>query len=241
MASETAVLMRAAPYRRIMEAIRAEIVAGRLRPGDRIPSENELTERFGVSRMTANRAVRELASEGLVTRLAGSGSFVALKPLDLSLLRVPDIAEEIASGGGTYGARLIDSGRVAAGAELAQALELAEGAPVFHTLIVHQAGAEPVQLEDRFVNPAFAPEFLLQDFSQRPPHAYLTAISPPEEVEQTVEAVSADQRQARLLAVPAGHTCLKVTRRTWSVGVVATMARLVAPGERWRLNVRFKV
>jgi GntR family transcriptional regulator, histidine utilization repressor len=67
------------------------------------------------------------------------------------------------------------------------------------------------------------------------------AIARPEQAEQIVEAVPADAATARLLAVARGHSCLKVTRRTWCASRVASMARLTAPGERWRLSVRFAV
>jgi GntR family histidine utilization transcriptional repressor len=232
--------MPAAAYTRIVDWLRGEIAAGRLAPGERIPSENELVASFGVSRMTANRAVRELTQEGLVTRTAGSGSFVAQRRLELSLLRVPDIAEEIRAESGRYSARLIERHAVKASGEIAAALELEPGAEVFHTLIVHEAASQPLQLEDRYVNPAFAPDYLEQDFSRRSPNAYLTEIARADEAEQTVESVPADIRTARLLDLPRGHACLKVTRRTWCEGTVVTLARVVAPGERWRLNVRFK-
>lgn len=233
--------MPAATYIRIVEALRAEIAAGRLKPGDRIPSENELVAAFGVSRMTANRAVRELALEGLVTRAAGSGSFVARRRLELSLLRVPDIVEQIRAESGAYAAKVVERQAVPAVAEVAAALEMATGETVLHTLIVHLSAGQPIQLEDRYVNPAFAPDYLAQDFGARSPNAYLTAIARPEEAEQTVEAVAADARMARLLDVPRGHACLNVTRRTWCGGKVATLARVSSPGERWRLSVRFKV
>jgi GntR family histidine utilization transcriptional repressor len=233
--------MAAKAYRVIIEALRAEIASGRLKPGDRIPSENELVAAFGVSRMTANRAVRELAQAGLVTRTVGSGSFVAEPRLELSLLRVPDIVAEIRQAGGLYAASVIVRARASASPELARALEKPAGADILHTLIVHRSDGRPIQLEDRHVDPDFAPDYLDQDFETRSPNAYLTAIARPEQAEQIVEAAPADARTAQLLEIAKGHCCLKVTRRTWCGGRVATMATLTAPGERWRLNVRFNV
>lgn len=233
--------MAAKAYTRIVDALRAEIASGRLKPGDRIPSENELVAAFGVSRMTANRAVRELVHAGLVTRMAGSGSFVAEPRLELSLLRVPDIVAEIRQASGRYSASVATRDRMAATAELAAAFGKAVGAELLHTLIVHRSDGRAIQIEERFVDPDFAPDYLAQAFDERSPNAYLTAIARPEEAEQIVEAVPADATVARLLDVPRGHCCLKVTRRTWCRGRVVTMAWLTAPGERWRLSVRFIV
>jgi GntR family transcriptional regulator, histidine utilization repressor len=229
-----------APYKLIMEAIRADIAAGRLNPGDRIPSENELVAAHGVSRMTANRAVRELQFEGLVRRAAGSGSYVAKQRLELSLLRVPDIAEEIRAGGGHYASRVVDKRAGPAPDDVAAALELPRGALAFRTVIIHLSAGQPVQLEDRYVNPDFAPTYLDQDFEEMSPNAYLTAVARIDEAEQTVEAVPADARTARLLDVPRGASCLRLTRRTWARGMVATTATLLSPGDRWRLSVRFR-
>ncbi|HET9656238.1 MAG TPA: GntR family transcriptional regulator [Kineosporiaceae bacterium] len=63
-------------YQRIAAEIRADIAAGRHRPGERIPSETELMERFGVTRPTVRGAVQVLQVEGLVESFHGRGSFV---------------------------------------------------------------------------------------------------------------------------------------------------------------------
>ena len=64
-------------YEQVKAWIRGHIAGGQWRPGDPVPSEAALMETFGVSRMTVNRALRELAAEGLVDRVQGSGTTVA--------------------------------------------------------------------------------------------------------------------------------------------------------------------
>jgi GntR family histidine utilization transcriptional repressor len=223
-----------------MEAIRTEIAQGRLPPGARVPSEHELVRRFGVARMTANRALKELAAEGLIVRTAGSGTYVADRKLEHSALVVPDIAQEIRASGRAYRGDVLAAEERAAPEPVARALELDPGAPVFHTRILHRADGIPVQLEERWVNPAYAPEFLAQDFTARTPNAYLTAIGRVEEAEETIEAVAADRAEARLLEVAPGTPCLLLTRRTFARGLWATTARLLGPGRRWRLTARFR-
>ena len=227
-------------YRRIMEAIRSEIAEGRLKPGARVPSEHELVRRFGVARMTANRALKELAAEGLIVRTAGSGTFVADRKLEHSALVVPDIAQEIRASGRAYRGEVLVAERARAPDAVAQALALEPGGEAFHTRILHRADGVPIQLEDRWVNPTYAPAFLEQDFTARTPNAYLTAIGRVEEAEEVIEAVGADRAAARLLEVAPGAPCLLVTRRTFARGVWATTARLLGPGRRWRLTARFR-
>jgi GntR family transcriptional regulator, arabinose operon transcriptional repressor len=80
-----AVTLRAVSYARpatskhheVFETLLREIQDGRWKEGDRLPSEALLTERFGLSRITVGRALRDLASAGIITRRAGSGSFVS--------------------------------------------------------------------------------------------------------------------------------------------------------------------
>ena len=232
--------MPAPAYRRIMQAIRDDIARGALAPGARVPSEHQLVERFAVSRMTANRALRDLAQEGLIIRTAGSGSFVAEQRLEISLLVVPDIAAEITASGRAYSARVIEALAISAPKKMADALGLESGARVFRSLIVHSADQQPMQVEDRLVNPAFAPHYLAQDFTRSTPNSYLTAIGRIEEVEQTIEAVAADTRLAGLLGIPRHSPCLTVTRRTWSHGMTATRVTLTSPGQSWRLTARFR-
>lgn len=227
-------------YERIKQAIRVDIAEGRLVPGARVPSEHELMRRFGCSRMTAHRALRELAAEGLVVRAVGSGSYVAERRLELSALLVPDIAQEIRSSGRSYRGEVVACARAPAPAEIACALELPPHTEAFHLLMVHWADAVPLQLEDRWVNPAFAPDFLAQDFKTRTPNAYLTAVAPVDEAEETIEAIAADRELARLLGIRTGEPCLVLTRRTFARGMWATTARLVGAGKRWRLFARFR-
>ncbi|MCX5398495.1 GntR family transcriptional regulator [Streptomyces sp. NBC_00102] len=70
-----------APYMTVLDALTAEIKTGKLKPGEKIPSDSELVARFGVARMTARRAVGVLRERGLVRTEWGRGSFVA-EPAD---------------------------------------------------------------------------------------------------------------------------------------------------------------
>jgi GntR family transcriptional regulator len=69
------------PYRQIAAALRQAIQLGQLTPGDRLPSETELVEHFGVARMTARQAIQELKTEGLVMSEHGRGVFVRAAPV----------------------------------------------------------------------------------------------------------------------------------------------------------------
>src|SRR5438093_12590065 len=83
-------------YQKVFDALQRDIRSGRLKAGDRLPSEAELERLFGTSRITVGRAVRDLQLAGLVERRAGSGSYVKARGLSEALsfgLLIPDLGE----------------------------------------------------------------------------------------------------------------------------------------------------
>jgi GntR family transcriptional regulator, histidine utilization repressor len=228
-----------APYLRVKQWLKAQLAAGRWPPGALMPSEAELVAQFGVSRMTVNRALRELQGEGLVERVQGVGTFAAQLARVSSTLTIRDLHEEIEARGHRHHAEVHVTREERAPAALAQQLGLAPGAPVFHTLIVHHDNGVPLQCEDRYVNPARAPGYLGVDFTRTTPTHYLLEVAPLWEAQYTIEASAPTEQEARLLDIGRGEPCLVVVRRTVSRGVPITIARLVHPGSRYQLEGRF--
>ncbi len=229
----------AAPYLRVKQFLRSQLAQGRWRPGALMPSESELVARFGVSRMTVNRALRELQSAGLIERVQGVGTFAAHSYRISSTLTIRDLHEEIVARGHQHQARVSLKRRERAAPALAQQLGLAPGAAVFHTLIVHHDNGVPLQCEDRYVNPAAAPDYLEVDFTHITPTHYLLEVAPLWEGSYTIEASVPTAQEARLLGIERGEPCLVIVRRTVSRAVPVTIARLVHPGSRYQLEGRF--
>jgi GntR family transcriptional regulator, histidine utilization repressor len=223
-------------YQQLKEMIIRRISSGELRPLGRVPSENELVESMQVSRMTANRALRELTSEGYVDRVAGRGTFVADFRARSHVLEVHNIADEIARRGHRHRSEVLRQSRQRARGEVARALHVAQGCPVFHLLLVHHENGVPVQVEDRHVLAEFAPDCLAQDFSAVTPSAYLSGIAPLAEAEQVVRAKKPNNAIRQYLHMDADEPCLVVMRRTWSHGRPVTFARLHHPGSRYELT-----
>lgn len=223
-------------YEAVKQFVRSRIESGEWPAHHRIPSENEIVAELGVSRMTANRALRELASEGAITRVQGVGSFVAAHKGSTALLEVRNIAEEISARGHLHASRINLLEEEPASSEVADALGLATGARVFHSIIVHLEDDVPIQIEDRFVNPSVCPNYLRQDFGSTTPNAYLTLVAPITRTEQIVEAVLPKPWECKLLSIGRNEPCLMIRRRTWSETANVTVARLLYPGTRYRLE-----
>ena len=223
-------------YRQLKELIIRRISTGELKSRDRVPSEHELVDSAGVSRMTANRALRELTDEGYVERVAGVGTFVADLKAASHVLEVRNIADEVERRGNKWSAKVLRSGETPADDKAADALHVTVNTPLLHVRMVHFEDGVPIQQEVRYVVPDFAPGFLDQDFTVTTPSAYLSLISPLQEAEHVVRATMPDTAVGEILNMSDGEPCLVVTRRTWAHGRPVTFARLCHPGSRFELS-----
>jgi GntR family histidine utilization transcriptional repressor len=225
----------AARYLQVKDFILERIAGGTLRAGERVPSENELTRTLTVSRMTANRALRELAADGVLVRVAGVGTFVAEQRVHAHPLEVRNIADEIRARGHEYRVKVVALDSLSASRELAERCGVKPGAPLDYSLLTHFEDAAPLQVEERYVNPQVAPGYLRNDFSRTTPHEFLIRVAPLQRAEHIVRALVPERRIRRLLRLEAGEACLLIMRRTFSHGRIASVADLYHPGSRYEL------
>lgn len=226
-------------YQQVKEFILSRIDSGELQAEMKIESENRLVELLSVSRMTVNRALRELTSEGKLTRIQGAGTFVATQKPQSALLEVQSIAREIRSRGGIYSCDIKLLAEEKAKPSLALAMGLQPYGPVYHSIIVHMDTGTAIQLADRYVNPVIAPDYLAQDFSKISPNEYLLSLFPISEVEHVVEAVIADGWIRDLLQINEAEPCLVLHRTTWVKNGIATKSSFFYPGSRYTIGGRF--
>jgi len=227
-------------YRKAKSFVLEKIRSKQWNPGDMIPSENQLVIELGMSRMTVNRALRELTDEGQLTRISGVGTFIAEVKPQSNLLMISNIADEILARGHSYSFRIVQMGRESAPLNVAASLELPTGSSVFRIICVHFEDELPVQFEDRYVNPALVPEFLSQTFDNAlQPAQYLLDNIPADEMEHIVDATMPTTAEANALSIDPTDPCLVLIRRTWSKNVPVTFVRLLHPSSRYRLGSRF--
>lgn len=226
-------------YEKVKRHIMAGIEAGNFTAGDKLPSENELVRELGVSRMTVNRALRELTEEGHILRRAGMGSFVADRRMRGHAADILSIRDELTARGEAWSADVLELKKVPVPKQISEELDCAKGDTAFHLLVIHRGDDAPIELEDRWVNPLIAPDLLAQDFNTQTPTDYLLAVAPLLRAEHVVRAVAPTKKEQRLLHIEAGTPCLEISRRTWTGERVASFARLLYPGDRYELTARF--
>lgn len=226
-------------YQRIKNYILENIHAGSWREGDLIPSEHELVRHFKVSRMTVNRALRELTGDQVLTRVQGAGTFVAQPKYASTLVEIKSISDEIQARGHQHTCEVLLVERCRAEGRLAEEFLLPARGTVFHSRLLHKENGLPIQLEERWANPAVAPDYDRQDFRTITPNQYLVRVAPLQRVEYRIEASLPDAATRRLLAMEAKEACLILRRRTWSKEQVASVATLWHPGGRYQFTGNF--
>lgn len=225
-----------AKFSAIKQHIYRKIASGEWPEHHPVSSENALALQFSVSRMTARRALQELADEGLVVRSKGSGTYVAPIKSQTSFMAIRNIADEIRGRGHDYRAEVHLKRQERASAQVADMLKLTADTPIFHSVITHFENDLPVQVEERYINPTIVPDYLRQDYQRVTPHEYLCAISPLTEASHTIEAITPSPQVMEWLKLDKAEPCLRIQRRTWSDEGVVTYALLTHPGSRFTLG-----
>jgi len=208
-------------YRQIKQLIVQDMQSGVWKPGEMIPSEFELADRFGVSQGTVRKAIDDLAAENLLTRRQGKGTFVATHAEQTTRYRFLRLAADDGSGR-ELRRRLLHCRRVRAGADVARALELRSGDPVVFVRRLLLAEQRPVVLDDIWL-----PGRMFKDLTAERLAAYEGPMYALFEMafgvqmiraEEKIRAVAATPEAAALLLVPAGSPLLSVERRSLTYG-----------------------
>lgn len=228
-------------YEQVKRFITDHIQSGKWEAGRRVPSEIELVEQLGVSKMTVNRAMRELTAAGIIVRRQGVGSFVSKTKPQSALLEMRDIAEEIEARGNRHSAEMKVLETITLEKPDAEAVGMRTGLRVFHSLIVHRENGTPVQLEERWIDPAVFPNYISVDFSKVTPYRYLRGSVEATEIEHIIHAILPNPQARELLEVPDGEPCLLLFRRTWAGDTLATSSQFLFPGSGYALGSRYRL
>lgn len=234
--STTNKITKPAKYSVIKQYICENIESGEWPQNAKVPSENELTLQFGVSRMTARRALQELTAQGILVRSQGAGTFVATFKSQSSLLKIRNISDEISERGHKHRSKQLLLKAIATTDQLTILLNLRNNERVYYSEILHFENDQPIQLEQRYVNAKLVPEYLLQSFTELTPHEYLSSVAPLTEATHEVEAILASREICEQLNITEKIPCLQVKRRTWSKQGVVSVATLTSPGDKYRLG-----
>ncbi len=138
-------------YIQIREVLRTEIAGGRLKRGERLPSEAELAVRFNVSRMTIRESTEDLVNEGLLYRRHGVGTFVACPRLQRDHTRLTSFFDEAENEGVLVQVKLLSLKAIPATPKVAEALEIPSGSQVIRVNTLRYMDGEPITVHDAHI------------------------------------------------------------------------------------------
>lgn len=213
-------LLRRGPtpyYHQIGAIVRQKIANGELRSGERIPSEEELRQIFGVSRATVRQALQSLEQDGLISRQPGKGSFVRSGTEPIAEVKVTCLLEDLIALGVPAKNRVASQGVVRASHVVAEALGVKPDEDVFSFQRIVEVEGDPFAASRAFL-PLWMKDYLDEEDLASP--QLLQTLERacgvyPDHADQFLEALMADASQANLLNVNAGAALLSVTRATY--------------------------
>jgi GntR family transcriptional regulator len=153
-------------FAQVRDALRADILGGALGPGDRLPSESALIERFGVSRITVRQALAELQSSGLVQTVNGKGSYVTKPGRGVAQGPLVGVLEAMRKRGHRARGRLLSHRVVKAGRAVARELELPVGAPVGAVTVLRYRDDIPFVVGTTWCAPEVAERLAAHDLTE---------------------------------------------------------------------------
>lgn len=148
-------------YHQLIERLKNSIEKGHWTLGDKIPSENQLMEQFGVSRNTVKKAIEELVQEGILYRIQGKGTFVAKPKLQQSLMGFYSFSKVLKEKGLNPKDIILKIEEVKPNAKIKEALQLSENVNVIEMKRLRCAEDEPYILESSFI-----PKYVVTDIEQ---------------------------------------------------------------------------
>lgn len=230
----------AAKNERVREHL-LELIRSGLAPHDRLPTERELAEQFGVTRMTVRRALDRLELQDKVYRVQGAGTFVAEAPITKTMV-LTSFSEDMRSRRLTPASRILVAESVPAGARIGLDLGISPAEHVVHLKRIRLADGLPMCLENVHLPAGLVPGLLDQELGdslyellQRHYRIHI------QEAEQSIQGTVVDPDEAELLAVPPFSPALLVQRTSYDQrGRRVERAKSVYRGDRYsfKLGVR---
>ena len=150
-------------YIKIRQQLHDDIERKRLQPGQKIPSEDELASKYGVSRMTVRQSIADLIDEGLLFRRHGVGTFVSHSQVVRDQSRLSNLFEEAEQEGVSVSVKVLIADILPAKIKVAQSLNLSEGDLVFHIKTLRETDGIPITVHDAYVPYKIIPQLLQED------------------------------------------------------------------------------
>jgi GntR family transcriptional regulator len=205
-------------HAQVEEALLRSITDGALSPGSRLSAEDQLVERFAVSRTTVRTAIQNLVARGLVEIRRGKGTFVTQPAITQELTQLTGFVEDMQALGREASARVLDRRVVAASETVARQLALLRGAAVARVQRVRLADGVPLSFDETYLPLELGEKIMADDLENQPIFSLLEqkCATPLLEAEYRLAAVASHGTVARALGMQPGSPIFLIERTTFS-------------------------
>jgi GntR family transcriptional regulator len=224
-------------YYQLKEIIREKVSTGQWLPGSLIPSERELCEQYGISRMTARQSITELVNEGYLYREQGKGTFVAQPKITQQLVTLTGFTQDMQARAQRPSTKVLEKEMAPVDATTAVKLRVKPGQLLFRVKRLRLADGAPLAIETCLISFMGCEKLLDEDMENQSLYNLLETKygMPPVEAEQELEAGLAREDEARLLQIPTGGPVLLIRRITYTErGQPLEFAKSVYRGDKYR-------
>jgi GntR family transcriptional regulator, N-acetylglucosamine utilization regulator len=225
-------------YHQLKHVLQRDIEAGRWKPGEQLPTENDLIARFRVSKITVRQALRELSHLGYIRREQGRGTFVQRPPLEEGPRELTSFTDEMRQHGLSAKSQVLEQGVIPASPEVAARLEIAPAAPVFRLRRLRFADREPMGLQTAYVAMASVPGICDLSFADASLYEVFRSRYNlyPASAKETHVAVLVNHDEAGLLQTTPGSPGFAAERMTYlSDGKPLEFVKSIMRGDRYRI------
>ena len=226
-------------HSKIMLDIKGKIISGAWLPGRKIPFETQLAEHYGVSRMTVNKVLTQLANSGFLERRRKLGTIVRVPNVQSAVLEIADIESEAKVLGSNYSYKLLSRSIRRPNKDDLSLLASGTVQQVMQLSCLHLVDDVPFCNEERLINLDAVPQARDADFRAEPPSKWLLSHTPWSSAKHVIGAVAASKELSKRLAIKSGTACLVVQRTTEHDGESITYTRLSYPGAMHQMVAQF--
>ncbi|MGB0799568.1 MAG: UTRA domain-containing protein [Planktomarina sp.] len=225
-------------WQSVQDEVLRRIHAREWPPGELIPNEADLAIEFGCARSTVNRALRSLATNGILDRRRKAGTRVAAQPVAKATLNIAVIRHEVEEHGGKYGYQLISRKMAVPPVSISGSMKTKAEDTLLHVRALHLADDAAYAVEDRWINVGVVPDACGEDFDVLSANEWLMKHAPYTHGDIAFSAVQADGRVADILGVPLQSALFAIDRITWDNSTSVTKVQLLfAPGYKLRTQL----
>jgi GntR family transcriptional regulator len=207
-------------YAQLESLLASQIAEGALPPESRLPNEEDLVQRYAVSRTTVRQTIQNLIRRGLIEIRRGKGTFVLQPKITAELTQLSGFVEDMQALGRNASARVLDKQTVPASESAARRLAITAGTPVVRIQRVRLADNSPLSFDETYLPREPGERVLEDDLETEPIFSLLEQKydTPLVEAEYCLEAVSADPTVARALNIGVGSPIFLIERTSYTTG-----------------------